>query len=129
MCSPTPGGGADETTFFTTNVNPALLVQGTNLIAVEVHQQSPTSSDVSFDLRLTALTYSPPTLTFTPGATPFELNWPELPGGFVLESTANLSPEAFWIRETNSPIIRTNGFNRFLAEPEASPRFYRVIRP
>ena len=34
-------------------VNPALLKKGKNTIAVEVHQASPTSSDLSFDLRLT----------------------------------------------------------------------------
>jgi hypothetical protein len=45
-------GGADETTFFAASVDPTLLVDGTNLIAVEVHQTSATSSDVSFDLEL-----------------------------------------------------------------------------
>ncbi len=34
-------------------VDPSLLVAGTNVIAVEIHQQSPTSTDVSFDLELT----------------------------------------------------------------------------
>ena len=31
-------------------INPTLLVQGTNCLAVEVHQQRPDSSDLSFDL-------------------------------------------------------------------------------
>ncbi|RIK80290.1 MAG: hypothetical protein DCC68_11305 [Planctomycetota bacterium] len=47
-------GGADENTFFEFPVNPGLLVAGDNLIAVEVHQQGPTSSDISFDLELVA---------------------------------------------------------------------------
>lgn len=42
----------DETTFFRTNANPSLLVNGTNVIAVEVHQSSTNSSDLSFDLEL-----------------------------------------------------------------------------
>lgn len=43
----------DETTYFYTNTVPAsLLVPGTNIIAVEIHQSSVTSSDLSFDLRL-----------------------------------------------------------------------------
>jgi hypothetical protein len=46
-------GGADETTFVSTSVSPAMLVTGTNVLAVEVHQANATSSDVSFDLRLT----------------------------------------------------------------------------
>ena len=47
--------GADEYTFFSTNVNPSLLLQGTNILAVEVHQNSATSTDVSFDATLTAM--------------------------------------------------------------------------
>jgi len=43
----------DETTYFYTNTVPAsLLVPGTNIIAVEIHQSSVTSSDLSFDLWL-----------------------------------------------------------------------------
>ena len=45
-------GGADESTFFSTNVSPSLLVNGTNVIAVEIHQVNATSSDISFDLDL-----------------------------------------------------------------------------
>src|SRR6185436_9517151 len=35
-------------------VNPALLVAGTNVLAVEVHQVNATSSDLSFNLQLIA---------------------------------------------------------------------------
>ncbi|MBL9129437.1 MAG: lamin tail domain-containing protein [Verrucomicrobiales bacterium] len=48
-------GGADESTFFPQAVDPAVLVRGENVLAVEVHQQNAGSSDVSFDLRLDAL--------------------------------------------------------------------------
>lgn len=44
----------DEATFYSTNVNPALLVSGRNILAVEVHQRDPASSDLSFDLELDA---------------------------------------------------------------------------
>ena len=43
---------ADETTFFLQSANPSLLVDGTNVVAVEVHQSSTNSSDLSFDLEL-----------------------------------------------------------------------------
>jgi hypothetical protein len=36
----------------TTNLSPSLLVAGQNLLAVEVHQNDPDSSDLSFDLEL-----------------------------------------------------------------------------
>ena len=48
-------GGADESTFASFAINPALLVSGTNVIAVEIHQSVNTSSDVSFDLKLDAV--------------------------------------------------------------------------
>jgi hypothetical protein len=46
-------GGADESTFFSTIVDPGLLRAGTNVLAVEIHQVNATSTDISFDLRLT----------------------------------------------------------------------------
>jgi len=45
-------GGADETTFFQTNISPNLLLSGTNVLAVELHQANSTSTDISFDLQL-----------------------------------------------------------------------------
>ena len=55
--TPAPGvvGGADESTFFSFPVPTSALVKGTNVVAVEVHQQNAASSDVSFDLRLTGV--------------------------------------------------------------------------
>ena len=47
-------GGADESAWLQAPVDPSLLVAGTNVIAVEMHQQSPSSTDVSFDLELRA---------------------------------------------------------------------------
>jgi hypothetical protein len=49
-------GNADETTYVTASVNPGLLVAGTNVLAVEIHQANPTSSDISFNLELAAST-------------------------------------------------------------------------
>lgn len=45
----------DEGSFFAFSVSPALLVAGENVLAVEIHQASATSSDVSFDLELTRI--------------------------------------------------------------------------
>ncbi|MBI5384326.1 MAG: lamin tail domain-containing protein [Verrucomicrobia bacterium] len=45
----------DGALFFPTNINPTLLVEGTNVLAVEVHQSTLNSSDLSFDLELVAL--------------------------------------------------------------------------
>ena len=54
--APSAVGGADETTNFYDNaVDPALLIAGQNVLAVEIHQANGTSSDVSFDLELRGL--------------------------------------------------------------------------
>jgi len=44
-----------ERTFYTANLSASLLLIGTNHLAVEVHQESPSSGDMSFDLRLEGL--------------------------------------------------------------------------
>jgi hypothetical protein len=45
----------DETAYWTFSVNPSLLVSGTNVLAVEIHQATTTSSDLVFDLVLSAM--------------------------------------------------------------------------
>ncbi|MBI5384129.1 MAG: hypothetical protein HZA90_05525 [Verrucomicrobia bacterium] len=45
-------GGADETTYFQTNLTAINAVVGTNVLCVEIHQQALDSSDVSFDAEL-----------------------------------------------------------------------------
>ena len=46
--------GAEETEYLTFHLDRSLLVRGKNVIAVEVHQVSEISSDLSFDLELIA---------------------------------------------------------------------------
>ncbi|MBN1481310.1 CotH kinase family protein [candidate division KSB1 bacterium] len=48
-------GGDDEDTFFEFTINKDALVRGKNVVAVEVHQYNGTSSDMSFDLEIDAL--------------------------------------------------------------------------
>lgn len=45
-------GGDEESTFFAFDADAELLQEGRNVLAVEVHQSSDTSSDVSFDFEL-----------------------------------------------------------------------------
>lgn len=49
-------GDVAENTYYPANASPALLVNGSNLLAVELHQANATGSDASFDLTLTGLT-------------------------------------------------------------------------
>ncbi|HVF82072.1 MAG TPA: alkaline phosphatase PhoX [Flavisolibacter sp.] len=56
--SSAPVDGADEATFFTYRFSKNALVNGTNTIAVEIHQRDGADSDLGFDASLTE--YSPP---------------------------------------------------------------------
>jgi len=49
-----PQGGTEETAWHGLSIDPALLVAGNNVIAVEVHQDNVGSTDLSFDMILTA---------------------------------------------------------------------------
>ncbi len=62
-------GSAEEDDFLQFTVDPALLVDGTNLIAAEIHQADVDSSDVSFDLELTGSTPTADPGNFTLTAT------------------------------------------------------------
>ena len=63
-------GGGDESAFSRFPLNPDILVAGTNVIAVSVHQADAGSSDVSFDLDLTGLESR---VAGTPPAAPADL--------------------------------------------------------
>jgi hypothetical protein len=69
-------GGADESAWIEASIDPSLLASGTNVLAVEIHQQSATSSDISFDLELRATeALSPaPSVSLTSPTNPSVLN-------------------------------------------------------
>lgn len=58
-------GGSDEDVFTSYKLPSDDLVAGDNVIAVEIHQRSPSSSDISFDFTLTADSHSSTTLIDT----------------------------------------------------------------
>jgi hypothetical protein len=64
--------GDDGNVFFTNNAPANLLLAGNNVVAVEIHQTSTSSSDISFDFELIgntgAIVNNPPTVTIiSPG--------------------------------------------------------------
>jgi hypothetical protein len=60
-------GSAIEDSIDTLSIDPALLVAGTNLLAIEIHQANPTSSDVSMNASLSAVRSTTPTPIFLTG--------------------------------------------------------------
>jgi hypothetical protein len=122
--TPTVAAGADETTtFYTTNVSAGRLVNGTNALAVEIHQFNATSTDLSFDLELSA-DPARPRLNMVRSGNSVLLWWPAYATGFQLESTPQLGPTASW-----SPISTPPGQTNFLAHASGQGGFYRLRQP
>jgi Calcineurin-like phosphoesterase len=61
-------GVPSETTWTNVTLNPSSLVVGNNVITVEIHQGTITSSDISFNLRLTDNNFPAPRPLITRGA-------------------------------------------------------------
>ncbi len=59
-------GASDESTYTPFSIKSSLLVAGTNVLAIEIHQNSPTSPDVSFNCSLSS-TIILPTQVITRG--------------------------------------------------------------
>jgi hypothetical protein len=59
--------GAHERSFKSASISPALLLNGTNVIAVELHQVDASSSDLGFDLELIASSAQPTPSAITRG--------------------------------------------------------------
>ncbi|MBU0677347.1 MAG: VCBS repeat-containing protein, partial [Verrucomicrobia bacterium] len=76
--------GADETDYLQFAVDGHLLVDGQNVIAVEIHQFSASSSDISFDLDLTYsssdINWCIPGVALSPGVTTLKVTAEDLAG-------------------------------------------------
>jgi hypothetical protein len=116
--TPASNAGDDGKQFFSTRIAPGSLRAGTNVVAVEIHQDSLTSSDISFDLELVA----------TPAATPDRLAWKQVGGDTVL-----YWPDPAWQLES-APTI-DGPWSSLADEPSPMPlraadqaQFYRLAR-
>jgi hypothetical protein len=106
-----PVASSTNTNFISKTISPALLVSGTNIVAVEIHRAAADNADMRFDLSLSAAALVPTDtaldLVSSVGGT--ALRWPFEAGLFQLYSATNLSPPAFWMRVPDSPVF-TNGY-------------------
>ena len=120
--------GADESTqYYNTNVPPALLRAGTNVIAVEIHQNGADSSDLSFALELRGVE-NDPHLAFERVPSGVMLKWPFPSRNYVLQSTPSLGGTSTWTN-LSQPIVVTNGQNTVTLPPTASAQFHRLRKP
>ncbi len=118
---------ADETTqFYSTNLTTSLLLPGTNIVAVEIHQRSASSSDLSFALELRAVEHDPRlTVALLDGDT--RLAWPFPSASYGLQASTNLST-GVWL-PVAAPVVFTNGQNHVTLPTENISTFYRLRKP
>lgn len=91
--------GSAESQWFEVPVDPTVLVAGTNVVAVEIHQSSASSSDVSFDfeLRATEAQVPPPTVTLVSPADKAVTNQSSATFTAALTAPAGLAEAALYI--------------------------------
>jgi hypothetical protein len=117
-------GANDENVFTDRWVHPGALVDGTNHLAVQIHNQGPQSHDISFDLRLLAnLLTPPPRLELTRMPTNLMATWPREYLGYRLEATGQLGTNA-WTTVTN--LVTTPTEFRAMIPPDLPARFFRL---
>jgi hypothetical protein len=115
--------------FFTNRVEPALLVSGTNVLAVEIHLNVTNRSSLLFDLALIGEGIAAlPACQLAASGTNLVLTWPADPPGFVPYSTTNLSPSAIWAPLGNLPAAANGRFTMTL-ENNSRARYFRLKRP
>ena len=123
--------GTAESNWFTRVLAPAALGNGWNVLAVEIHQDRPNSSDLSFNFELTgtALMSTNAVLTLAQDAGSLLLTWPADAGLFTLHSATNLAPPVTWTPATNPAVLTNNQWRVTLPVATNGQRFYRLQSP
>jgi hypothetical protein len=122
--------GSAESTWLTANLAPGLLRPGTNWLAVEIHQNSTTSSDVSFNFEFFAQrAATQPALGAQSAAGQLELSWPGWAAGYALQSATNLASPIAWTLVTNTPVLISNEWRVTLPATPSGQRFFRLQTP
>lgn len=124
-------GGTDETTFFEQPIDPANLINGGNIMAVEIHQASRTSSDIVFDLRLTGISSNelpPPKLAWETINGSLKILWPDGPVLWTLFGNSTLEDSSGWSAVTAATLL-LNGQRSLTVPIEGdSFQFFRLQR-
>ena len=124
-------GGADESTFFETDVDPTQLLKGTNTLAVEIHQSGGDSSDVSFNLQLAGLRALPvvvPELEARSTEAGIELTWPASSAA-VLQASDRADAAGGWQVLNGVTVETIDGLRTARLPAVDSQRFFRLVLP
>jgi glucose/arabinose dehydrogenase len=128
------GGTVDnqaEQTFFPASGLADGLVDGTNVLAAEIHQVSPTSSDIGFDLEMTGVGpgLSPfPQLSIQRSGNSVVISWPVPSTVFALQSSSVPGTAGDWA-EVSEPVTTANGRNNVTVTAAGERAFFRLVRP
>lgn len=121
-------GNNDEATFFLTSLTITNLPSGTNLVAVEIHQNNNTSSDVSFDLELIGTGYLMPAmnpqLSVSEVGGQLRIAWPASATGYQLYYKFQLDASP-WQPVGIAP-THSNGQNVITVQMGGNAGFYRL---
>lgn len=119
-------GNADESLWRIAQFDPALLMPGNNMLAAEVHQATPTSTDVSFDLE--TLLYAEdavPQLNCACTPTTVLVGWPKWASSWTLQQSTDL---VNWTVVSAAPVV--SGGEAMVTLPrQAGKRYYRLVAP
>ena len=108
-------------------VAPSLLRPGTNILAVEVHLNSPASSSMGFDMELLASGSAPkaPPLAVALAGSAVSLSWPANFGAYMLYSSDEPADVSSWAPYTTS--VTTNGILCNATVPiDSKQQFFRL---
>jgi hypothetical protein len=121
----------DEETFFATSLLASNLVAGSNVVAVEIHQNAAGSGDLGFDLEFTAVGFAvsapPPAMAIVRSGADVKISWPVRALPWNLYSNPSLNPGG-WTR-ANLTLSVVNGNNVVTVTPSTQSVFYQLRRP
>lgn len=119
-----------EVTFAERSVSTSGLLEGRNVLAVEVHQASRSSSDLGFDLELVAQRNALPEiprLAYHLTGQDLRIAWSAKSSDWTLERTASLGASAVWQSVEAAPSDTGTGFAVVLPLQDG-PGFFRLRR-
>jgi hypothetical protein len=116
--------------FVSTHLTAAALREGVNVLAVEIHQNSPVSQDISFDLELApAGTRTLPRLTASRNGGRLRLVWPLWAADFRLYSVTNLTPPVAWSEVADRIQSQGPQWRADISISDGDSRFFRLEAP
>jgi hypothetical protein len=121
---------ANESTYFESSFTITNL-PATNLVAVEIHQSSAGSSDISFDLEVVGTGYVTPiarprlNIVRLPEG-PVRMTWPATNTGWFLYSSPSVSGD--W-SQSSEPVGMSNNVHNVIVNPGGNGTFYQLRRP